>query len=390
MKKVISLSIIILFPLLLFSQNYVPGQIYYDSTGYIEYRAGNLPIILSSPHGGNLQPSSIPNRTCSGCKNIKDAWTKEITEGIYKKMESETGCYPHVIINLLHRKKLDANRDITEAADGNPTAESAWQAYHHFINAAKHQIIEDYGRGLFLDIHGHGHPIQRIELGYLLSKNKLQLSDSTLNTNTYIKQSSIRTLAGDNIQNISHSELIRGPYSFGTIMDHKAFSCVPSSSIPFPHANEPYFSGGYNTKRYGSRDNNGKIDGIQVELNHDIRFNSGMRKLLVDALTSGINEYLDHHYYNPYINNYCALILGVQEKTNDDLKLYPNPAHDYFYLSGEINGTELSIFNTIGQKVLSQQSNMDKVSIAFMPAGIYFVKIVKNNKTINTKMLIKR
>ena len=42
MKKILSLSIISLLPFLLFSQTYVPGQIYFDSTGYVEYRAGNL------------------------------------------------------------------------------------------------------------------------------------------------------------------------------------------------------------------------------------------------------------------------------------------------------------------------------------------------------------
>ena len=389
MKKILSLSTIILLPFLLFSQTYVPGQIYYDSTGYVEYRAGNLPIILSSPHGGDLQPSSIPDRNCSGCVYLKDSWTKEITEGLYNKIISETGCYPHVIINLLHRKKFDANRDIIDAADGNPTVEIAWQTYHNFIDSAKNQIVEDYGRGLFLDMHGHAHTIQRIELGYLLSKNELQLTETTLNTNTYIEESSIRALVEQNIQNFSHSELLRGQYSFGTIMDDKGFPCVPSSSDPFPLGSEPYFSGGYNTQRHGSRDNNGEIDGIQIEMNQSIRFDSIMREMLVDSLNSSINEYVDFHYNNQFINNYCGLILEVTENNDIDLKLYPNPATDYFYLSGETNNTELSIFNSIGQKVRSDQWSEDKVNIELLPAGLYFVRIVKNNLTLDIVKLIK-
>ena len=389
MKKILSLSTIILLPFLLFSQTYVPGQIYYDSTGYVEYRAGNLPIILSSPHGGDLQPSSIPDRNCSGCVYLKDSWTKEITEGLYNKIISETGCYPHVIINLLHRKKFDANRDIIDAADGNPTVEIAWQTYHNFIDSAKNQIVEDYGRGLFLDMHGHAHTIQRIELGYLLSKNELQLTETTLNTNTYIEESSIRALVEQNIQNFSHSELLRGQYSFGTIMDDKGFPCVPSSSDPFPLGSEPYFSGGYNTQRHGSRDNNGEIDGIQIEMNQSIRFDSIMREMLVDSLNSSINEYVDYHYNSQFINNYCGLILEVTENNDIDLKLYPNPATDYFYLSGETNNTELSIFNSIGQKVRSEQWSKDKVNIELLPAGLYFVRIVKNNLTLDIVKLIK-
>ena len=389
MKKILSLSTIILLPFLLFSQTYVPGQIYYDSTGYVKYRAGNLPIILSSPHGGDLQPSSIPDRNCSGCVYLKDSWTKEITEGLYNKIISETGCYPHVIINLLHRKKFDANRDIIDAADGNPTVEIAWQTYHNFIDSAKNQIVEDYGRGLFLDMHGHAHTIQRIELGYLLSKNELQLTETTLNTNTYIEESSIRALVEQNIQNFSHSELLRGQYSFGTIMDDKGFPCVPSSSDPFPLGSEPYFSGGYNTQRHGSRDNNGEIDGIQIEMNQSIRFDSIMREMLVDSLNSSINEYVDYHYNSQFINNYCGLISEVTENNDIDLKLYPNPATDYFYLSGETNNTELSIFNSIGQKVRSEQWSKDKVNIELLPAGLYFVRIVKNNLTLDIVKLIK-
>ena len=389
MKKILSLSTITLLPFLLFSQTYVPGQIYYDSTGYVKYRAGNLPIILSSPHGGDLQPSSIPDRNCSGCVYLKDSWTKEITEGLYNKIISETGCYPHVIINLLHRKKFDANRDIIDAADGNPTVEIAWQTYHNFIDSAKNQIVEDYGRGLFLDMHGHAHTIQRIELGYLLSKNELQLTETTLNTNTYIEESSIRALVEQNIQNFSHSELLRGQYSFGTIMDDKGFPCVPSSSDPFPLGSEPYFSGGYNTQRHGSRDNNGEIDGIQIEMNQSIRFDSIMREMLVDSLNSSINEYVDYHYNSQFINNYCGLISEVTENNDIDLKLYPNPATDYFYLSGETNNTELSIFNSIGQKVRSEQWSKDKVNIELLPAGLYFVRIVKNNLTLDIVKLIK-
>ena len=389
MKKILSLSIITLLPFLSFSQAYVPGQIYYDSTRYVEYRAGNLPIILSSPHGGNLQPSNIPDRNCSGCVYLKDSWTKEITEGLYNKIMSETGCYPHVIINLLHRKKFDANRDIIDAADGNPTVEIAWQTYHDFIDSAKNQIVEDYGRGLFLDMHGHAHTIQRIELGYLLSKNELQLPDTTLNTDFYIEKSSIRALVGQNIQNFLNSELLRGQYSFGTIMDDKGFPCVPSSSDPFPQGSEPYFNGGYNTQRHGSEDNNGEIDGIQIEMNQGIRFDSIIREILIDSLASSINKYIDYHYNNQYINNYCGLILGVLENNDIDLKLYPNPTTDYFYLSGEINNAELSVFNNIGQKVLSEHWSKDKVNVELLPSGLYFVRIVKNNITMDIIKLIK-
>ena len=99
-----------------------------------------------------------------------------------------------MIINLLHRKKFDANRDIGDAADGNPVVEEAWHAYHDFIDAAKNQVTEDYGRGFFLDLHGHAHTIQRIELGYLMNRDDLQESDAVLNTDAYVSESSVFSL----------------------------------------------------------------------------------------------------------------------------------------------------------------------------------------------------
>ncbi|MFK7932341.1 MAG: hypothetical protein AB8G22_02455, partial [Saprospiraceae bacterium] len=101
------------------AQPFIAGNTYYDSTGFVEYRAGNLPIILSAPHGGDLRPDTIPDRDCSGCSYVQDRYTKPITEGVYDAFVAATGCYPHAIINLLHRVKFDANRDVDTAADGN-------------------------------------------------------------------------------------------------------------------------------------------------------------------------------------------------------------------------------------------------------------------------------
>jgi hypothetical protein len=53
--------VLILITQSIFSQNYIPGNTYYDSTGYVKYIAGNLPLIISAPHGGSLEPTSIPD-----------------------------------------------------------------------------------------------------------------------------------------------------------------------------------------------------------------------------------------------------------------------------------------------------------------------------------------
>lgn len=372
-------------------QDYTPGGIYYDSTGYVEYRAGNLPIILSAPHGGNLEPTSIPDRDCVDCITINDAYTKSITAGLYEELYERTGCYPHVIINLLHRRKFDANRDIGDAADGNPLVEEAWYAYHDFIDAAKNQVAEDYGRGFFLDIHGHAHTIQRIELGYLMSRDELQESDVVLNTSTYLSESSVRSLVNDNIQGIDHADLLRGPYSLGSLLDERGFPSVPSLSDPFPQDDEPFFQGGYNTQRHGSRDDSGPIDAIQIEMNQDIRFNINRRLELIDSLAYTSLEYYDRHYKDQFLGNYCNLITSNEGITLSGISwaLYPNPAQGYVFVEGLINSSDIEIFNGLGQLIYSNSIQSDEpIYLNELQAGVYFVHVIQEGVSLGKKRLV--
>ncbi|MDG1175043.1 MAG: hypothetical protein P8N07_04520, partial [Flavobacteriales bacterium] len=147
------------------SQNYIPGQVYYGTDSLIEYRCGNLPIILSSPHGGYDTPGSLPDRNCIGCATGRDSYTQELTRQIEASIFYKTGCRPHVIINKLHRIKLDANREIIEATDSNLVTEPYWHDYMNFVDTASNIVSRTHTKGLFLDIHGHAHTIQRLEIG---------------------------------------------------------------------------------------------------------------------------------------------------------------------------------------------------------------------------------
>jgi len=289
------------------AQTYIPGNSYYGNTGYIQYIAGNIPVIISAPHGGYLEPADIPDHSCSGCVLVKDAYTLELANELAAAITAQTGCYPHIIINLLHRKKLDANRDIEEAADGNAVAEQAWYEFQGFIDSAKQQTAAGFGKGLYIDLHGHGHTIQRIELGYLHTAAELQLPDSVLNTNTYINGSSIKNLVISNLTNQTHAQLLRGNFALGTLLQNKGYPSVPSAGIPYPLPGEPYFNGGYNTARHSSY-NGGTIDGIQMECNSGIRLTTAARLAFADSLATALNQYLEQHYFPFYSAGPCTVI----------------------------------------------------------------------------------
>jgi predicted outer membrane repeat protein len=285
--------------LLVFSANaqYTPGQVFTGTDGYIEYYPGNIPVIISAPHGGDLEPLLIPDRNCSGCVTGKDGWTLEVAYELDSAIQSVFGGYPHIIINRLHRRKLDANREIVEAAQGDPSAEIAWGEYHEFIQAAKDKCNEDFGTALYIDLHAHGHPIQRIELGYLLTKPELQFSNMYLDNNNFQDSCSIQHLS--NIQNPTtpFSEILRGNECMGAFLESHGYPSVPSNSDPFPATPDPYFSGGYNTARHGSRDSS-DINGIQFELNYTgIRNTNANRHAFARAMACVMKNYLNTWYF---------------------------------------------------------------------------------------------
>jgi N-formylglutamate amidohydrolase len=379
-KKIIFRPLLILslsfFYCHIYAQSFTPGVSVFDSNGYVEYIPGNLPVIISAPHGGYLKPDSIPDRDCDNCAYGRDSYTQELARSISEAFFEQMGGYAHIVINLLYRKKFDANRDIGDAADGNPIIEESWANYHQFIESAKNKVIQNYERGLFIDLHGHGHDIQRLELGYLLSRSELELSDSKLNTHTYIEQSSIQTLVDDNINLLTHSELLRGRYSLGSLLSNIGIPAVPSASDRYPYSFEPYFSGGYNTARHGSR-SGGKIDGIQIECNQDVRFNNAYKKFAVD-LTKSINKFIDIQYDDDYLENYT--ITGLSEDfTDENLKVFPNPAINKINVKSNLSKLDILIYDYLGMQISAQTWQGYPVDISFLKKGCYILKFRRDD-----------
>jgi hypothetical protein len=272
-------------------ESYEAGETHFGRASYTEYVVGDLPIIISAPHGGSMVPDEITDRTYG--TTGRDRNTQELSRSIREALIELTGRAPHMIVSRLRRTKLDPNREITEAAQGNPFAENAWSEFQGSIEVAEDIVTRDFGSGLYLDIHGHGHDIARVELGYLLSRNDLTRSDAALNASSFDAKSSVRALAGT--VDITFAQLIRGPASLGALLQERGTRSVPSTADPDPDGGA-YFSGGYNTARHGSRDG-GTISGIQLEhhfpgLRDTVQNRNAYATMLADALV----VYLEVHF----------------------------------------------------------------------------------------------
>lgn len=269
---------------------YAIGESYFGRNEYIEYLPGDLPIVLTAPHGGDLEPEEIPPQ--EGVL-AKDSGSLETTLLVRQYLLEETGRAPHVIINHLTRHRLNANRDKDEAAFGNVHAEQAWDEFHDYIEDAKTWVTSACGRGHYFDLHTNGHAEAWNEMGFALSGAELDLPDEELDTPERREKSTLRSLTAP--PEVSLVEVLRGPTSLGGVLDAAGVKAVPSPSHPGP-AGGGYFTGGYNVRRHGSRDG-GVIDGTQIE-SHFSYINAGeaAREDYSQKLTHAMIVFMESHY----------------------------------------------------------------------------------------------
>ncbi len=386
MKKNIIIIFLLFVSRFASTQPYIPGTSYFGRANYIEYIAGNLPLIISVPHGGSLTPGEISDRTC-GDETVTDLYTIELAESIRKEIKELTGCSPHIIICHLKRTKLDVNRDVDIATCGNEFSEIAWNEYHLFADSAKAAVERTSGKGLLIDLHGHGHAVQRLELGYLLTAGQLANSDAVLDESAIINLSSIRNLAGTNVTNLKHSELLHGLYSLGTMFAVKGYPSVPGIDEPYPFLGEPYFGGGYIVRRHGSVEK-GKIDAIQIECNQNVRFEETARDDFAAATASIFLSYLIKHYFPDLPLTYCTPV-NIEIPYNSEFVVYPVPFNET--LTARVAGScQLSIYNLSGELLVTKAVVSDEIfNLDGLTGGTYLAIFSINGKVVYRCKIIK-
>eukprot|EP00040_Diaphanoeca_grandis_P029360 m.171827 g.171827 ORF g.171827 m.171827 type:complete len:428 (+) comp31663_c0_seq2:380-1663(+) len=269
----------------------------------LELASKSIPVLITAPHGGQLKPDDdYADRDCAGNGWVcgADSYTLQLAEHVATRFGQQYGgkC-PWMVINHLHRSKLDANRELPEAADGDANAEDAWVAFHSFITQAQEKINSIHGndgngiKGVMLDLHGYagedylagGAPYAMY--GYRLTENTLlqdPLPDAPTGSITHAAQK----LGPGGLEN-----LVRGAKSLGALvptlnpanvkgsMPANCGDPMPSPAIKSPISacplNPPtlcnYFSGGYDLREHEKDVVNGNLDmnAIQVEVPRCIR-----------------------------------------------------------------------------------------------------------------------
>ena len=209
---------------------------------------GELPIILSAPHGGTKKIPGVPERTGAGMPKggagfsvAFDSNTDLLLLEVAAAIQNKFGKKPYYVFARFSRRYVDANRP-PEIAYEDPKAKPIYEAYHDTLALHCRDVNKAFKCGLLLDIHGQGSARDTIFRG-------------TQNGKTV---SLLRERFGEK----AHT----GPKSFFGILNALEMKVHPT----LPDAKERAgFTGGHIVQKYGSK--NYGIDAIQLECGFDYR-----------------------------------------------------------------------------------------------------------------------
>ena len=229
---------------------------------------GQLPIIISAPHGGLFRIPNIEARQGKGMETGpkgffigRDGGTEELAHDVVEAIEAKFGRRPYLVISSVDRKYLDPNRP-ADIAYEDSDAKPVYDRYHDALAEQCRSIVNEFRGGLLLDIHGQGSKRDTVFRG----------------TNNGKTVSRLREKFGESAHN--------GDMSMFGLMKAQGWTVFPD---PFNEREQSGFTGGYIVKTYGSHQVIG-IDAMQLEFGADYR-TKGNRKKIAEQLASAVDEY---------------------------------------------------------------------------------------------------
>lgn len=323
-------------------QTYKPGDTVLGYKKYIKLVVGDIdaPLLLGVPHDGTaIGDPEIPETGKTG----RDINTLPLAFKIAESFKKTTQKRSWIIINTIGRKRVDPNTfpDEVDVRYKNEDARKTYHSYHALLTAARMAMarFQKNNKGaLFLDLHGHAHTythpqtyistsgkilsskfIDQTELGYGLSSYAISQDDAYLNA--LADSSSIAYLSKAHPE-IPFSEMIRGAFSFGGLLEAAGVPAVPGNKIKTLEINEalfgktetgvvkarPYFNGGFLIRKYGTIQKGKTITGFDDNI------------VAIQAETPGIT-----------VRNNNAIIEVSGERFNRAIVTYLNKWFGYNY-----------------------------------------------------------
>lgn len=231
-------------------------------------RHGDLPIIISAPHGGSLPvPGAIPRKGdgletgAAGFRTSRDGGTEELALLVVKAIDKRLDGSPSCVISRVHRKYVDFNRP-PEIGVEDHASRVVYDLYHQTLRDAVAEIRRTHEFGLLVDIHGQG------------------------SSKTTVYRGTSNGLTTQGLQNRLGKQTQSGEKSLNGLLTKHGWKMHPT---PFDGKEQAGFTGGHIVRSYGSHRVDG-IDAIQLEFGGDYR-NAANRSRVADELADAIVEY---------------------------------------------------------------------------------------------------
>ena len=88
---------------------------------------------------------------------------------------------------------------------------------------------------------------------------------------------------------------------------------------------------------------------------------------------------------------YDSILSTNTANYKSNVNIYPNPANDHITIDfgnlDNVEGWNIKIINILGQEVLSQPMNTDKIDVSELTKGIYIIKISDGMSQIDRKFI---
>ncbi|MGH7872333.1 MAG: hypothetical protein ACREQO_08955 [Candidatus Binatia bacterium] len=264
--------IILLLMLLMFDFSYADAAVSNALSvvdDLVAVQQGNLPIILSAPHGGYRTIPDVPARRGIGVRQFvtqRDNNTAELTRLIAIKLSAQLGAAPFTVIAEFERKYVDANRAAANAYES-AAAKYYYDAYHRALADVAERLRRQWGFGIWFDIHGQ----------------------SAENAGIYRGTDNRKSVVA--LERRSGSQALIGPKSVFGQLQAEGYKVFPALG---EQGRETLYAGGFTTQTYGSHRGTA-IDVMQLELGGDLRKKAALDRTAADlaqAIESFAKEYL--------------------------------------------------------------------------------------------------
>lgn len=245
-----------------------------EMAGMLRLSEGDLPCMISAPHGGRQVVPGVAPRTgdglakgASGFFAGRDSFTEELALEVVDCLHERLRAKPFHVISSVHRKYVDFNRPVDIAIEST-RIEPLYKRYHDALATYAKQIRQRFPGGLLIDIHGQG---SRRDLVYRGTQN------------------------GRTVQRLIDAfgiEAHAGSQSLFGMLQQRGWGIYP---VPLDGKEQAGFTGGYIVRTYGSHTPFG-LEAIQLEFGADYRSNREGRSKTAEDLADVIIAFLDRYH----------------------------------------------------------------------------------------------